>query len=239
MTQSGDTPHQRPSPRAPRRSPRPRLDAATDTDPAAARAYPRSPGTAPAAAATTDPRTNRAAPAPWHAPTAPTLPDTTDTQAPPDQLIFHPRLLGAYDQHGCHLRHQESPPDATTKLAGGLSRVYERAKPPKSTTINGTSIPARDSNSAALNSQCAAGYPSTTQLAALNSLLALLALKLYGQRRRSHVYDIVHDRALGLFCGLNVLPKRTHLTSYSYRAPHVNTTSRCWKRSSPASVRSG
>jgi len=87
--------------------------------------------------------------------------------------------------------------------------------------------------------QCAAGYPSTTQLAALNSLLALLALKLYEQRRRSHVYDIVHDRALGLFCGLNVLPKRTHLTSYSYRAPHVNTTSRCWKRSSPASVRSG
>ena len=62
-----------------------------------------------------------------------------------------------------------------------------------------------------------AGYPSTTQLAALNSLLALLALKLYEERRRSHVYDIVHDRALGLFCGLNVLPKRTHLTGYSYR----------------------
>jgi hypothetical protein len=57
-----------------------------------------------------------------------------------------------------------------------------------------------------------AGYPSTTQLAALNSLLALLALKLYEERRRSHVYDVVHDRALGLFCGLNVLPKRTHLT---------------------------
>jgi transposase len=62
-----------------------------------------------------------------------------------------------------------------------------------------------------------AGYPSTTQLAALNSLLALLALKLYEERRRSHVYDIVHDRALGLFCGLTVLPKRTHLTGYSYR----------------------
>jgi transposase len=63
----------------------------------------------------------------------------------------------------------------------------------------------------------AGGYPSTTQLSAVNSLLALLALKLYEQRRRSHVYDIVHDRALGLFCGLNVLPKRTHLTNYSYR----------------------
>jgi len=62
-----------------------------------------------------------------------------------------------------------------------------------------------------------AGYPSSTQLAALHSLLALLALKLYEERRRSHVYDVVHDRALGLFCGLNVLPKRTHLTGYSYR----------------------
>jgi transposase len=67
-----------------------------------------------------------------------------------------------------------------------------------------------------------AGYPSTTQLAALNSLLALLALKLYEERRRSHVYDVVHDRALGLFCGLNVLPKRTHLTGYSYRTTRAH-----------------
>ena len=67
-----------------------------------------------------------------------------------------------------------------------------------------------------------AGYPSTTQLAALHSLLALLALKLYEQRRRSHVYDVVHDRALGLFCGLNVLPKRTHLTGYSYRTTRAH-----------------
>jgi transposase len=67
-----------------------------------------------------------------------------------------------------------------------------------------------------------AGYPSTTQLSALNSLLALLALKLYEERRRSHVYDVVHDRALGLFCGLNALPKRTHLTGYSYRTTRAH-----------------
>ena len=67
-----------------------------------------------------------------------------------------------------------------------------------------------------------AGYLWTTQLAALNSLLALLALKLYEERRRSHVYDVVHDRALGLFCGLNVLPKRTHLTGYSYRTTRAH-----------------
>jgi len=67
-----------------------------------------------------------------------------------------------------------------------------------------------------------AGYPSTTQLAALNSLLALLALKLQEERRRSHVYDVVHDRAMGLFCGLNALPKRTHLTGYSYRTTRAH-----------------
>lgn len=68
----------------------------------------------------------------------------------------------------------------------------------------------------------AAGYPSTSQLGALNSLLALLALKLYERRRRSHVADVVHDCALGVFCGLTVLPKRTHLTGYSYRTSRAH-----------------
>jgi aminoglycoside phosphotransferase family enzyme len=46
---------------------------------------------------------------------------------------------------GCHLRHQESPPDPTAKLAGGLSRVHERAKPANPvTTTNGTITPAGD-----------------------------------------------------------------------------------------------
>jgi transposase len=67
-----------------------------------------------------------------------------------------------------------------------------------------------------------AGYPSTSQLQAVNSLSALLALKLYERRRRSHVQDLVHDRALGIFCGLTVLPKRTHLTSYSYRTTRAH-----------------
>ena len=68
----------------------------------------------------------------------------------------------------------------------------------------------------------AAGYPSTSQLSAVNSLLALLALKLYERRRRSHVADVVHDHALGVFCGLTVLPKRTHLTGYSYRTTRAH-----------------
>jgi transposase len=63
----------------------------------------------------------------------------------------------------------------------------------------------------------AAGWPQTSQLAAVHSVLSLLALKLSGRRRRSHVQSVVHDPALGLFCGLNVLPKTWHLTTYSYR----------------------
>jgi transposase len=62
-----------------------------------------------------------------------------------------------------------------------------------------------------------AGWPSTSQLPAIRSVLSLLALKLSGRRRRSHVRVVVHDPALGLFAGLNVLPKTWHLTTYSYR----------------------
>jgi transposase len=62
-----------------------------------------------------------------------------------------------------------------------------------------------------------AGWPSTSQLQAVHSVLSLLALKLSGRRRRSHVQGVVHDPALGLFAGLNVLPKTWHLTTYSYR----------------------
>ena len=63
----------------------------------------------------------------------------------------------------------------------------------------------------------AAGWPSTSQLPAIHSVLSLLALKLSGRRRRSHVQTVVHDPALGLFAGLNVLPKTWHLKTYSYR----------------------
>ena len=63
----------------------------------------------------------------------------------------------------------------------------------------------------------AAGWPSTSQLSALRSVLSLIALKLSGRRRRSHVRDVVHDPALGTFAGLNVLPKTWHLGTYSYR----------------------
>jgi hypothetical protein len=61
------------------------------------------------------------------------------------------------------------------------------------------------------------GLPGTAQLPAAHALRALLALKLYGRARHSHVMSYVLDEGLALFCGLNVLPKRAFLTEYSCR----------------------
>jgi hypothetical protein len=46
---------------------------------------------------------------------------------------------------------------------------------------------------------------------------SLLALKLFGSARHSHVMSHVFDEGLALFAGLNVIPKRSFLTEYSCR----------------------
>ena len=66
----------------------------------------------------------------------------------------------------------------------------------------------------------AAGYPGTSVIPAVSSVLSLLALKLVGLRRVSHVDDLAADPAAGLFAGLVALPKATALTTYSYRLTH-------------------
>jgi hypothetical protein len=62
-----------------------------------------------------------------------------------------------------------------------------------------------------------AGYPGSRMVPAASALLSLLALKLLDKERRSHVNDFNFDEALGLFAGLNILPKKSFLTDYSYR----------------------
>lgn len=66
----------------------------------------------------------------------------------------------------------------------------------------------------------AAGYPSTAKIPATSYLLSLLALKLVGIRRVSHVEDLAADPGAALFAGLAALPKTTALTTYSYRLAH-------------------
>jgi len=63
----------------------------------------------------------------------------------------------------------------------------------------------------------AGGYPATSVLSAWHSMASLVLLKLLRVNRVSHATELAADEALGLAVGLNVLPKATHLTSYSYR----------------------
>jgi hypothetical protein len=49
---------------------------------------------------------------------------------------------------------------------------------------------------------------------------SLLALKLLGTERKSHVMDLVFDPAMALFAGLNVVAKRSYLAAYSSRVDH-------------------
>lgn len=65
-----------------------------------------------------------------------------------------------------------------------------------------------------------AGYPGTSVIPALSSVLSLLALKLTAVRRVSHVDDLATDPGAALFAGLTSLPKATALTTYSYRLDH-------------------
>jgi hypothetical protein len=62
-----------------------------------------------------------------------------------------------------------------------------------------------------------ADYPGTKMIPADAALLSLLALKLLRKERLSHIDDYNVDAGLGLFAGLNVLPKKSFATDYSYR----------------------
>ncbi len=62
----------------------------------------------------------------------------------------------------------------------------------------------------------ASGFPGTSEIDDVQSVLSFLALKLMGNERWSHDTSWNMDRSLGLFAKLNVLPKATTLSTYSY-----------------------
>src|SRR6516165_2684393 len=57
-----------------------------------------------------------------------------------------------------------------------------------------------------------AGFPGSKMIPAGCAVRSLLALKLFGNARHSHVMSSVFDEGLALFAGLNVIPKRSFLT---------------------------
>ncbi len=59
--------------------------------------------------------------------------------------------------------------------------------------------------------------PDSAKISALNYIFSMLALKLIGKERLSQINDYNFDQGLGLFAGLNVLPKSTAISTYSFR----------------------
>ena len=66
----------------------------------------------------------------------------------------------------------------------------------------------------------AARLPTSKMIPAAQAVRSLLAMKLIGAERKSHVMDLVMDQAIALFAGINVVPKRSYLAAYSSRIDH-------------------
>ena len=64
------------------------------------------------------------------------------------------------------------------------------------------------------------GFYGSPQIPKISYLLSYLVFKLLGKERLSYINDLSFDFGIGLFAGLNVLPKAAAITQYSYRHPH-------------------
>jgi len=125
----------------------------------------------------------------------------------------------------------------------GFPKLPRRAHLRMGITVKGATVPAR-SQAVALSSlegqrfesDCAGAFlfapflaqlgldqvveearlPGTKAIPALSYLLSFLALKLLGTERYAHVGEHGFDPGLGLFAGLNALPKCTAMSTYAY-----------------------
>lgn len=70
-----------------------------------------------------------------------------------------------------------------------------------------------------------AKLPGSRMIPAPHALRCALALKLWSIERKSHVMSLVTDPGLALFCGLNVIPKKSYLCEYSSRVDRQRTVS--------------
>lgn len=59
-------------------------------------------------------------------------------------------------------------------------------------------------------------FPETSKLSKINSIFSILALKLIGHERLSKITNYNFDSGFGFFAGLNVPPKSTATSTYSY-----------------------
>jgi len=59
------------------------------------------------------------------------------------------------------------------------------------------------------------GLPGSNSIGAVQACLSMLMLKLIGNERLSHMESYDKEAGLGVFAGLNVLPKNTYMSTYS------------------------
>jgi transposase len=75
-----------------------------------------------------------------------------------------------------------------------------------------------------------AKLPGSGMIPAAHALRSSLGLKLWSIERKSHIMALVADEGLALFCGLNVMPKKSYLSEYSSRVTpkHVSRLIAGW-----------
>src|SRR3954453_8122831 len=117
-------------------------------------------------------------------------------------------------------RLDEERPQATRPEATAMADVRALSPEPRSfrTRLGGLwlFVPLmRDIRLAEVLSK--ADLPGSTPIPAEQAVRTLLALKLIGEQRKSHVMDLVCDEGIALFAGLNGVPKRSDLAAYSSR----------------------
>jgi transposase len=59
--------------------------------------------------------------------------------------------------------------------------------------------------------------PNSSDIGSMQACLSMLLLKLMGRKRLSHIGSYDREPGLGIFAGLNVLPKPTYMNTYSCR----------------------
>ena len=120
-------------------------------------------------------------------------------------------------------RLDEERPQATRPEAAAMADVRALSLEPRSfrTRLGGLwlFVPLmRDIRLAEVLSR--ADLPGSIPIPAEQAIRTLLAMKLVGKERKSHVMDLVYDEGIALFAGLNVVPKRSYLAAYSSRVDH-------------------
>ncbi len=115
-------------------------------------------------------------------------------------------------------RHDDERPPTVKPAAAAVADVRLLSLAPRSfpTRLGGLFffVPLLDSVSLAEVAR-QAHLPGSRMIPGEQALRTLLALKLIGIERKSHVMDLVDDQGIALFAGLNVVPKRAYLAAYS------------------------